>query len=76
MKLTAGGRSQIDEVMSGSGYYSQNDLRLHFGLGAATKADRIELTWPSGASDTVRDVPANRLIVVEEGRGATTGAAG
>ena len=73
VKLTAGGRSQIDEVMSGSGYYSQNDFRLHFGLGAATKADRIELTWPSGATDTCGMCPANRLVVVEEGRGVTNG---
>ena len=73
VKLTAGGRTQIDEVMSGSSYYSQNDFRLHFGLGAATKADTVELTWPSGARDTLRDVPGNRLVVVEEGRGIANG---
>jgi hypothetical protein len=38
VKVSAGGRSQIDEVMSGSSYYSQNDLRLHFGLGKAARA--------------------------------------
>ena len=59
--------------MSGSSYYSQNDFRLHFGLGAATKADTVELTWPSGARDTLRDVPGNRLVVVEEGRGIANG---
>src|SRR5206468_4785172 len=48
VRVVAGGRSQIDEVMSGSGYYSQNDLRLHFGLGASKSVDLVEVTWPSG----------------------------
>ena len=57
VKVTAGGRSQIDEVMSGSSYYSQNDLRLHFGLGDARPAvDSVELTWPSGARETSADL--------------------
>ena len=69
VKVTAGGRSQIDEVMSGSGYYSQNDFRLHFGLGAAAGWRASKLTWPSGAKDALRDLPVNGLVVVEEGRG-------
>ena len=52
VKVTSGEHSQIDEVMSGSSYYSQNDFRLHFGLGAATKADRVEVAWPSGAKQS------------------------
>jgi hypothetical protein len=67
--LTAGGRRQIDEVMSGSSYYSQSDLRLHFGLGELVKADLVEIRWPSGATETVRDLPANQLFVLEEGKG-------
>jgi hypothetical protein len=67
--LTAGGRSQVDEVMSGSSYYSQNDLRLHFGLGRAAKADTLELAWPSGAKQAFRDLAANRLFVIDETKG-------
>ena len=69
MKVTAGGRTQIDEVMSGSSYYSQNDLRLHFGLGTAARVDGVELAWPSGAKETVRDLAANHLIVIRGSRG-------
>jgi hypothetical protein len=58
---------QIEEVRSGGSYYSQNDLRIHFGLDEATKADTIEIAWPSGAKDILRDVAANHLYVVEEG---------
>ncbi len=67
--VTAGGRSQIDEVMSGSSYYSQNDFRLHFGLGSLEKADVVEIRWPTGATETLRDLSANQLFVVEEGKG-------
>ena len=60
---------QIDEVRSGGSYISQNDLRIHFGLGKADKAELIEIRWPSGQVDTLKDVKANQLIVVEEGKG-------
>jgi hypothetical protein len=69
VKVTAAGRSQIDEVMSGSGYYSQNDLRLHFGLGRATSVETVELAWPSGAKETIRDVAADHFIVIQESKG-------
>lgn len=59
--------AQIDEVRSGGSYYSQNDLRLHFGLDSATKADTVEIVWPSGTHDTLKDLAANHLYVVEEG---------
>ena len=68
MKLTAGGRTQVDEVRSGGSYLSQNDLRLHFGLGAAQRVDRIEIQWPSGASQILRDVLAGRVVEIEEPR--------
>jgi enediyne biosynthesis protein E4 len=58
---------QIEEVRSGGSYYSQNDLRIHFGLDSATKADMVELVWPSGTKDVLRDLAANRLYVIEEG---------
>jgi hypothetical protein len=69
VKVTCAGRTQIDEVMSGSRYYSQNDLRLHFGLGTASSVERVEIAWPSGAVETLKDLPANHLFVVREGQG-------
>jgi hypothetical protein len=68
VKLTAGGRAQFDEVRSGGSYLSQNDLRLHFGLGQAPRVDRIEIEWPSGAHQALLDVPADRIILIEEPR--------
>jgi hypothetical protein len=59
--------TQIDEVRSGGSYYSQNDLRVHFGLDGATKADAVEITWPSGTKDVWKDLPANHLYVLQEG---------
>ena len=60
---------QIDEVRSGGGYLSQNDLRVHFGLGKAEKVDLLEIRWPSGQVDTVKDVKANQVVYVKEGEG-------
>jgi hypothetical protein len=68
-KVTCGDHSQMDEVMSGSSYYSQNDFRLHFGLGSATKADHVDVTWPSGVKETFPNLPANHLIVLQETKG-------
>ncbi len=69
VSVTTGSHVQIDEVMSGSSYYSQNDLRLHFGLGAARQADAVVIRWPSGATDSFEAVPGNRVIHVIEGVG-------
>ena len=60
---------QIDEVRSGGGYFSQNDLRVHFGLGKAEKVDLLEIRWPSGQVDTLKDVKVNQVIYVKEGEG-------
>ncbi len=60
---------QIDEVRSSSGYFSQSDLRVHFGIGKAEKVDLLEIRWPSGAIDTLKDVKPNQLIYVKEGEG-------
>jgi hypothetical protein len=60
---------QIDEVRSGGGYFSQNDLRIHFGLGKAEKVDLLEIRWPSGQVDALKDIKANQLIYVKEGVG-------
>jgi enediyne biosynthesis protein E4 len=67
--LIAGTLHQIQEVKSGGSYLSQNDLRVHFGLGSATKIGRIQVRWPSGTTDTVTDVQADRCVTIQEGRG-------
>jgi hypothetical protein len=69
IRLTAGSRTQVREIRAGSSYLSQNDLRAHFGLGAATRADRIEVLWPSGRTEIVRNVAANQIVTIGEGRG-------
>jgi len=61
------GLTQIEDVKSCNGYYSACDLRIHFGLGEAKKADLVEIRWPSGAVDMLKDLDVNRLYVVEEG---------
>ncbi len=58
---------QIDEVRSGGSYFSQNDLRLHFGLGHAEKVDLLEIRWPSGHIDTLKNFDVNQLLFVKEG---------
>jgi hypothetical protein len=60
---------QIDEVRSGGSYISQNDLRVHFGIGKAEKVELLEIHWPSGVLDTLKDIRPNQLIYVKEGQG-------
>jgi enediyne biosynthesis protein E4 len=60
---------QIDEVRSGGSYFSQSDLRVHFGLGKATKVDALEIRWPSGQVDTLKDLAPNQLVFIKEGAG-------
>jgi len=69
VRVTAAGRTQIDEVMSGGSYYSQNDLRLHFGLGKQTMVDRVEISWPSGLKENFSKVDADQLLIVKESKG-------
>jgi|UPI0005D24A02 hypothetical protein len=58
---------QIDEVRSGGSYYSQNDLRLHFGLDQAKTVDLVEVRWPSGQVDSYSGLAVNQLYLLEEG---------
>jgi hypothetical protein len=67
--LPGGGRSWA-LVKTGSSYCSQSELPVTFGLGGATKAARVEVAWPSGQVDVLTDVPADRTLTVEEGKGA------
>jgi enediyne biosynthesis protein E4 len=64
-----GDHKQIDEVRSGGSWASQNDLRVHFGLGAASKVDRLEVRWLSGQVDTLENLAADQLYYVQEGKG-------
>jgi hypothetical protein len=61
--------SQIDEVRSGGSYISQSDLRVHFGLGKAERVELLEIRWPSGQVDTLKNLAADRLYYVKEGAG-------
>ena len=69
VKLVAGGMTQTDEVHSGGSYLSQNDTRLHFGLGSAKKIDRVEIRWPSGAVEKLDGLDVNKFYSVLEGSG-------
>jgi hypothetical protein len=69
IKLSAGGMTQTDQIRSGGSYLSQSDLRVHFGLGAATKIDNIEIRWPSGASDVIKNLEPDKFYSVLEGKG-------
>ena len=69
IKIVAGGMTQTDEIHSGGSYLSQNDLRVHFGLGSATKVDSVEIRWPGGATETLKDLAADKFYSVLEGKG-------
>jgi hypothetical protein len=66
VRVTAAGVTQIDEVRSAYSYAAANDLRLHFGLGAATHVDRIEVRWPSGRETLQTDVAADQALTIVE----------
>jgi enediyne biosynthesis protein E4 len=67
--LTTGNLRQRQDVVSGAVYCSQNDMTLHFGLGAATKVDKLEIQWPDGSVESF-DVPAiDRVVTIKEGKG-------
>lgn len=66
VKLVANGHAQYGEVRSGGSYLSQNDLRLHFGLGLATQVDTLEIAWPSGARQVLKRQPCCRILTIRE----------
>jgi hypothetical protein len=69
--VTTQGRTQMREVKSGSSYLGQSDLRVHFGLGDVTRVERIDVRWPTGEVETIRDVAADQIVTVTEGKGVT-----
>ena len=59
----------VRDVKAGSSYLAQNDLRVHFGLGNALKADRLEIHWPGGQVEVIENIEANRILTVRQGEG-------
>ena len=66
VEVKVGDRTLIRDVRSGTSYLSQNDLRLHFGLGSAETVSRLTVTWPSGATSTMTEVDAGQVLTIEE----------
>jgi len=66
VEVAAGGLKQRAERVAGSGYLSQDDGRLHFGLGSAVRADRITVVWPSGIRQVLENVAADRVVTIAE----------
>jgi hypothetical protein len=67
--LKIGKRTLVDEVRSGSSYISQNDLRVHFGLGAADKLDVVQVRWPSGLVERFGNLQVDAIHTLKEGTG-------
>lgn len=66
VRVTVAGHAQLDEVRSGGSYLSQNDLRLHFGLGSSKEADQVEIDWPGGAHQKLEHIHADRVMRIRE----------
>jgi hypothetical protein len=67
VKCLTGSHQQIDEVRSGGSFFSQNDLRIHFGLGSAKQVDVLEIRWPAGTTETLHNLPVNQIKRIVEG---------
>jgi len=67
--VRAGDMVQLDEVRGGGSYLSQNDLRLHFGLGAAATMDSVQIRWPNGNVEEIKNLAADKIYTIVEGQG-------
>jgi hypothetical protein len=67
--MKAGARLFVDEVRSGSSYDSNNDMRVHFGLGSATKLDSVQIRWPSGIVEQFDNLTVDTIHTLKEGSG-------
>ncbi|HEY1270463.1 MAG TPA: CRTAC1 family protein [Terriglobales bacterium] len=74
VKITAAGIAQVDEVRSGGSYLSQSDLRLHFGLGSSSRVEKVEIRWPSGRTEAIQNLSADRFYAIKEGEGIISSA--
>ena len=70
VRCTSGGINQWQEVRGGRSYYSQSDLRVHFGLGLSTKVDRLEVRWPRGLEESWTDLAPDAFVTLKEGSGS------
>jgi hypothetical protein len=66
VRVQAGGTRQLRDVRSGTSYISQDDMRAHFGLGAATSAESVEVKWPDGTTSRLENVKADQVITVTQ----------
>jgi hypothetical protein len=73
--VKAGNRTLVDEVRSGSSYDSNNDIRVHFGLGTATKVDWVEVRWPSGLVERFENLSVDTMHTLREGSGISANSA-
>jgi enediyne biosynthesis protein E4 len=71
VRFKVGQRNLSGEVRSGSTFFSQSDLRLHFGLGTASTADEVEVLWPGGAVEKAGALPGGQIVTITEGKGVT-----
>jgi hypothetical protein len=69
LKLTAEGETHLEQAKGGMSYMSASDPRIHFGLGKRSKIELLEIRWPSGQVDLLKDVPVDKIIAVKEGAG-------
>jgi hypothetical protein len=69
VRIISGGITFVREVRGGGSYYSQNDLRVHAGLGEAAGIERVEVRWPNGNEEVWKDVPIRKIVTLVEGRG-------
>jgi len=72
VRATAGDLVQLAEVISGGSYLSQNDLRIHFGLGDHPRVDKAVVTWPDGKVETLTNLVADRFYSLREGSGVVS----
>lgn len=72
VRVQAGGITQLREIAGGSSYLSQSDVRTHFGLGASTRIESVEVTWPGGSKQEFHNVRADQFYVLEEGKRTLT----
>jgi hypothetical protein len=72
VRVASGNGAQSKMLRSGSSYLSQSELVLTFGLGASTKADAIEVQWPSGQTDKLTNINAGQTVTIQEGKGLVT----
>jgi hypothetical protein len=67
--VRAGGLAQFNEVRGGGSYLSQNDLRLHFGLGDAASMESVQIRWPNGKVEEIKNLAADKVYTIVEGQG-------